>query len=184
MEMEAISALERRLDSLEKAIFGNSHNNNRNECESSAVDQLLQLARIQGNAVDQKGDRIAPLLRRCPEIDAYLDPRFAEDQMATSVKTDLILAQEEKIKKTAEMLTKISQAEKVLNGKAFNDVSDFEAKLNCVTMNAVEQERKFAGLERETVELIAEYNEIMDTISQSFLACDKKLTQLEEQSKK
>ena len=179
MESDSISALERRLEVLEKSVFGNGINPLDEPFEPPAVERLLQLARIQGNAVDQRGDRIAPLLRRCHEIDAYLDPRFADDRIAASVKTELISAQEEKIKKSAEMLTKVSEAEKILNGKAFSEASNLESKLNSVTMKGIEQERKSAELEKDTLQLIAEYNSIMDTISQSFLACDKKLSELE-----
>ena len=83
------------------------------------VTDLVELAKTCGNAVEGR-DRIAPLLRRTKELETYLDPGFAEDGVVSSqVKANLILAQEQQLRKTHDYLERIHEGKKVLNSEAF-----------------------------------------------------------------
>ena len=67
-----MGANERRLDTLERRIYGVGADRAEINAPNGAVGALVDLAKDCGNAVNKKGDRIAPLMRRTQELDKYL----------------------------------------------------------------------------------------------------------------
>ena len=111
-----MESLEQRLSEIERRVFGHQNPDTlaalcRRRNDVSFVQELTDIAKECGNAVEARGERISPLFRRAPELDKYLDPGFAEEMggVPTNLKADLILNREQMLKDVHEMLEKVVQ---------------------------------------------------------------------------
>lgn len=184
--MSALDALERRLEALEDAVFGADETQRRHvEDDFNAVERLLTLAKAAGNAAEQRPDRIAPVLKRVHDLDRLVDPNLAEEQhlMDEDAKYDLVLAQEDKLRRTARLLEKVAEAEKTSLDKAF--VNDgLEAKLKTLTMLHLDQTSKADRVTKESLELMSRYNDLVKTISETFAGYELIVRKAEHQKAK
>ena len=175
MKMEA---LERRLDRLEKKIVGGA--NKASVPANSASTTLVNVAKKCGNEINNR-ERIAPLMRRTAELERYLDPSFGEQYggVSAEVKADLILAHQDQIRRTADLLGRVAERKKVLDSQSFGSAAELEPKLAQLTKIQVEQEEKCGVMTQETLDLIGQYNEIMETLSKGFVEYDRLISAAE-----
>lgn len=115
-----METLDKRLSALERQVYRqHSQEEKQGLKDGDCVGNLLDLAKSCGNALEGR-DRILPLLRRTKELETYLDPSCPESLgVSTQVKANLILAQEQKIRKTHELLERVDEGKKVLSSEAF-----------------------------------------------------------------
>jgi hypothetical protein len=181
-----MEAIERRLAQLETKILG-SHNPGCKSSSSSTavVPALNQLARQCGNAVERRGERIAPLLRRTAELERYLDPSFGEAAaaaggllLAPSVKLELVLAREEKLREVDALLARVERGRAAINGEGFQRVPELEPRLLELARLHLEQEGEGRELTAETLQLMEQYNDILETLTKTFLRYDVTTTEL------
>ena len=112
-----MESLNERLSRLESTVYG-PRRPERLSVKEDVVSDLLDVAKTCGNALEGR-DRIAPIIRRTKELESYLDPSFSEAGVSNQVKANLILAQENKLRKTHELLERVEEGKKVLNSDAF-----------------------------------------------------------------
>ena len=112
-----------------------------------------------------------------------MDPSFGENKgLPTELKVEIILAQEEKIRKSAELLNAIQKKSTVLNSDAILTYTQPDCEKNLVKLSTIqlEQEAKCDRLNESTLELVERYNDIISTIAETFMRYDEMLKALEE----
>lgn len=173
-----MEAVERRLERLEKKIVGGA--SKASVPAQSVTSSLVDVAKKCGNEVNNR-ERIAPLMRRTAELERYLDPSFGEQYggVSAEVKADLILAHQNQIRRTADLLSQVAERKKVLDSQSFASAAELEPKLAKLTKIQVEQEETCGAVTQDTLDLIGQYNEIMDTLSKSFVEYDRLITAAE-----
>ena len=126
---ETLEILERRLGNLERHIYGADAKKEAVRGSEPFVERLNEVAKDCGNALESR-ERIAPLLRRITELESYLDPTFGESKgLSAQCKVDLILANEERLKRTNNLLNKVVEQRSALDSEAIRDVPRLEPKL-------------------------------------------------------
>lgn len=172
-----MEAMARRLSRLEQwvGVTGATH------VDAPVVSALVDVAKQCGNAVERRGDRVAPLWRRLAELERYLDPAFAEEWggVAPEVKLELILASEDRLRACHARLERLEAGQTVLNAEAFQRVSDLEPRLKEVTKIQLEQGEKVETVNQETLDLVGQYNDIMETVTKTFVHYDQILKEAE-----
>ena len=72
----------------------------------------------------------------------------------------------------------------MINGEGFRHVSDMEPRLQKIAALHLEQDSKGQQLSSETLDLIKEYNETLQTLTEGFLKYDEILKREEAKRKK
>ncbi len=188
----ALDTLERRLCDLERRVFGpdaGAHSSQPTPT-GGAAQALDSLARSLGNAMERRGDRLAPMLRRTQELEKFLDPSFlegisgaAEGGLDADEKADVVLAREDEIRKAAAVAERLKALQSVLDGDQFESALRLEPKVKELTRLQIDQAEQEAKLSEETLALIGKYNETIDALSKSFVYYDLVLKDAEERAK-
>merc|ERR1712141_354923 len=108
---------------------------------------------------------------------------FGESKgLPAELKVEMILAQEEKIRKSAELLKDIQEKSAVLNADAILTYTQPECERNLIKLSTIqlEQEVKCNRLNESTLELVEKYNDVISTIAETFVRYDEMLRALEE----
>lgn len=127
-----VDVLEKRVRQLESRVYDPTKKDGDIEC----IPFLSKLNADLGNNLDRR-DRIAPIMRRIQELELYLDPNFSEDKgIPTGVKLELILAQEQKIRETSDMLAKVEALKPSLNTEKLQHVAEAQSKI--VSMSKIQ----------------------------------------------
>merc|ERR1711997_623676 len=186
--MGSLDSVESRLASIERRVYGKSNPSYKEKEDASSevaggvVPRLTDIAKEVGNAISTR-ERVVPLFRRVKELESYMDPSFGESKgLPAELKVEMILAQEEKIRKSAELLKDIQEKSAVLNADAILTYTQPECERNLIKLSTIqlEQEVKCNRLNESTLELVEKYNDVISTIAETFVRCDEMLTALED----
>lgn len=183
-----IDTIESRLSNIERRVYGKSNPSFKekedaaSEVAGGIVPRLTDIAKDVGNAVGTR-ERAAPLFRRLKELESYMDPSFGESKgLPAELKVQMILAQEEKIRKSADLLKDIQAKSAVLNADAILTYTQPECERNLVKLSTIqlEQEMACSSLNESTLELVERYNDVISTIAETFVRYDEMLKAIEE----
>jgi hypothetical protein len=194
----AVDSLEKRVAALERRILGAAGQKDNGSftsatsattTSSSAASALVALAKEVGNAVEARGDRVAPILRRANDIDHYLNPsmlaQVQSSALSADAKADLALSQ-------ASLLRQVDQhgrraraaAATVLDEPAAAErleaAAALEKRLAAVGAAAAAAAREEAQLAEDVARLAAAYNATVDELTAAFLRYDACLKRAEE----
>ena len=185
---KAMESIESRLASIERRVYGKSNpsfkekENAASEVAGGIVPRITAIAKDVGNTVGSR-ERVAPLFRRLKELETYIDPAYGERQgLPAELKIEMILAQEEKMKKSAELMKDIQKKSAVLNDDAILTYTQPECEQNLIKLSTIqlEQEGVCNRLNESTLELVERYNDVISTIAETFVRYDEMLKALEE----
>ncbi len=182
----ALDTLEKRLEDLERRVLGAAGSHAAAAVcvpEGGAAAALDSLAKSLGNAMEQRGDRVAPALRRTAELDRYLDPSFAEDCADAEAKADLVLSREAELREAAKLAQRLESLREVLDGNAFARVGGLEPRLRELERLQLGQMEQGAALSEETLELVGRYNEVVEELTKTFIHYDLVLKAAEERAR-
>merc|ERR1712037_415201 len=123
-----------------------------------------------------------PVMRRTAELAKYTDPGFAENYggLSPAVKADIVLAQEGKLREMHRMLKQVDEKKTVLDAsKDFENAAMLQPRLLELTKIQLNQDEAGRDMSAETCSLVAEYNGLVETISQALIGYDQALTKAE-----
>jgi len=176
-DLAAFSALEKRLEELERRVHGAQMNKNE---EMIVVPKLTGIAQEIGDSIGKK-DRIVPLFRRLNELEKHLEPASAtESGLSLEARAELILNEEKQIRQTNNFLEQVKAKKSVLDSETLKNVPSMEGKLLELTKLHLHQQNQCEEWSNEALELVEQYNEVIDTLTQTFIEYDKVLTAAEE----
>ncbi|XP_074597208.1 dynactin subunit 3-like [Brevipalpus obovatus] len=174
---ESVERLERRVCFLERLVMGSRY---RVPPESNLVDPLLEviskLRTLTGGR--EKFDILSVKLQ---ELGPYIEKmdQFNEDCDPDLVRWELILSQEDNLRKKSALLDIILEHRRIVDSEVLKDLDPFKAKLEKLHTIAVKQEQQANQLSKETLNLIENYNQLLTKIKSRLVAWDKKLLLIE-----
>ncbi|XP_013419149.1 dynactin subunit 3 [Lingula anatina] len=176
MEAKSLDLMESRLDLLENLIFGNA---DKDATYPKCVEALSEHHNKLSSATDGK-TKVSQVLKRLSEIESYLDPKTADELALTDeAKANILLAEEENIKKLAKDLEEIHKSTDVFESEHIKAAPSLAGKLHLLSQVQIEQQDKTCELSEETKKLLQSYNSIVALISRQFVKWDEMLTQAE-----
>lgn len=187
--MSIMNSLEWRAKQLENRLLGGSSGIHSldSDLRPSVSDQLQQLAALYKSFLDtqegQKYARYRELYEKHKRLLAELDG--PETQVSDSAKAELVLAYEEDLVKHLEdMKTMAEKADKVLDSKAWPDLTTYRERLDKLETITREQHLQATKLDKRTEELIDIYNNIITSFKSNTVIWNQKLEAYEDVDKK
>jgi len=163
---ESIETIEARIHQLER-VLQSSHADSDG---TPILPRLTGISKEMGQALSGR-DRIAPLVRRLKELQGYLEPTFGESKgLSADVKADIILASRTKLIDSQLSMSEVASKAKVLDMTLEELPQDKLVKLAEIHND---QEDRAEALGQSTLDLIAQYNDIMATITETFVRYDE-----------
>merc|ERR1711935_876331 len=176
-DLAAFSALEKRLVELERRVHGTQMNKNE---EMIIVPKLTGIAQEVGDCIGKR-ERIVPLFRRLNELEKHLEPASAtESGLSLEARAELILNEEKQIRQSNNLLEQVKAKKSVLDSETLKNVPSMEGKLLELTKLHLDQQSQCEDWSNEALDLVEQYNGLIDTLSQTFVEYDKVLTAAEE----
>ena len=114
------------------------------------------------------------------ELETLLSPELLHRLGTTDeAKTEVVLHRTEEIEKMAAQLAKVEELKDNINCDSFQGIEDIEKKLVPLSKVHVSQQNTTEEMSKEVSELLANYNLIVEGLSQKFMEWDKLLTKME-----
>ena len=171
-DLQSFEAAERRLDQLERRIFGETRKVGI-KSDTCLVPKLAGIAQEVGDGLGRR-ERIAPLFRKLNELENLLDPASnVQSGLTLESRAELILSEESKLKETNAMLDQVQDKKKVLDSESIKNVPDLESKLLDLTRIHLEQNAQGDQWSGDVLKLIEQYNDVIDSITKAFIEYDK-----------
>ena len=182
-DLQSFEAAERRLDQLERRIFGETRKIGI-KSDTCLVPKLAGIAQEVGDGLGRR-ERIAPLFRRLNELENLLDPASnVQSGLTLESRAELILSEEAKLKETNAMLEQVKDKKKVLDSESIKNVPSLEGKLLELTRIHLEQNAQGEQWSDEALKLIEQYNDVIDSITKAFIEYDKVISAAEAENSK
>ena len=147
------------------------------------IPKLASMAQEVGDALGRR-ERILPLFRRLHELEKHLEPSSAvESGLTLEARAELILAEEDKLRRTNQLLDRVNDGKAVLDSEHLKNVPSLEGKLLELTKVHLDQNEKCDQFNDEVYQLMDQYNEVIDALTKTFIEYDKVLSAAEEAQK-
>ncbi|XP_051172853.1 uncharacterized protein LOC127289119 [Leptopilina boulardi] len=176
----SLEILEERVAALEKQIYGNVSMSAAKEkfSETPVIENLLNINTFISTALSGR-ESINTLINRLPELSNYLDSNFEDCDSQTDAKLEYILTSEAQIKENLRLLTEIEKLNPVLEIESMKEAPELSKKLNTLSLNYLPMNEESKALNREIHDLFNNYNSIINSISETLIQMDSKITMAE-----
>lgn len=148
------------------------------------IPKLAGMAQKVGDAIGHR-DRIMPLFRRMNELEKLLEPASAaETGLTLEARAELIMSEEQRLREDNALLEQVKDKKNVLNSEALRNVPNLEGQLLQLTKVHLQQNQDCEQWSDEVLQLIDQYNEVIESLTKTFIDYDKVLSAAEEKVKK
>ena len=114
------------------------------------------------------------------ELETLLSPELMQRLGASDeVKTEVVLHRVEEIETMASQLAKVQELKDNINSKNLQGIEEIEKKLVPLSKVHVSQLHSAEEVSKEVAELLANYNTIVEGLSQKFMEWDSLITKME-----
>ena len=114
------------------------------------------------------------------ELETLLSPELVQRLGTTDdMKTEAVLHRAEEIETVASQLAQVKELKDNINPESFQGIQEVERKLVPLSKVHLSQQHATAKMSKEVTELLANYNMIVEGLSQKFIEWDKLLTKME-----
>ncbi|KAK3880500.1 hypothetical protein Pmani_014015 [Petrolisthes manimaculis] len=175
-EVESLVVLEERVRKLEEKIFGPLP---KDAEYPEVVSTLASLGGQLGSALGTR-DRMMMVMKRLDELERYLDPVYGESlELWDSVKMDLVMAREEHLRTNHHHLNTINSLKSVLDSQHIADTANLGEELVRVAGGQGELEDSTTTQSAQIKQLLHQYNDIINTLTETFIKMDDIVTKAE-----
>lgn len=144
------------------------------------IPKLAGMAQKVGDAIGHR-DRIMPLFRRMNELERLLEPASAtETGLTLEARAELILSEESKLKQNNALLEQVKDKKNVLDSETLKNVPNMEGQLLQLTKVHLQQSQDCDQWSDEVLELIDQYNDVIESLTKTFIEYDKVLSAAED----
>merc|ERR1711976_1126142 len=123
-----------------------------------------------------------PIVEASKGIGILFGSDFWESKgLPANVKVDIILANEKRLLESQRLLRQVKDKRTILDQPSLlQDVPNHEPKLVELSKVHIEQEERAEDLDESTLALIGQYNDLINTITETFVRYDELLSAAEE----
>ncbi|XP_074651395.1 dynactin subunit 3-like isoform X2 [Tubulanus polymorphus] len=171
-----LETVEDRVAKLEQFIFGD---NDKDAMYPRCIDTLGAINTKLVSGVTGK-EKFAKILNRLPEVERYMDHGFTDRlTLSDPAKLDILLAEEDWIKKQAADLERLQELQKILDSEHLKVIPSLNEKFQELTKRHIEQQDRVAEFSEETKDLLNQYQSVVNLISKEFVMWDQMVTESE-----
>jgi len=175
MDENVLKCIDERLDRLENVVYGHSAV----DADTKCIETLMNVQNKLQSSVTGK-EKITLLFNKLHELEKYLNPSFKENLTVNdSVKMNLVLLDEDRVRKTVDFLQTVKDLSQYLETEHIKGVPTLVPKLHEVIQVQKDLQEKSINLSGETRNLIADYDNLIMSISKQFILWDSMLTEIE-----
>ncbi|XP_042898445.1 dynactin subunit 3 [Parasteatoda tepidariorum] len=176
-DTDTIEAIESRIKSLEDLVYGNSAPDSENKC----VETLMNVQNKLQSAVTGR-EKITTVFSKLDDLEKYLNPDFKENVTLTDpVKTNLVLLEEDRIRNAVDSLQTVKELMQYLDSEHIKVVPSLCPKLYEVSQIQIKLQEHAGELTKETKQLIANYDDLVLSLSKQFILWDSILSKIEKE---
>lgn len=184
--MEALDAIERRIDTLTRlvgtmpattaddTIASSTNINNENLTDSVLSANTLIASALSGR------QKIGEIVNRTDELEQYLDPAFLDAKADAKAKEVYVNTVAPELAATFEQLEQIKRLEPSLGAEYFRNIPDVTDQLRQMNDTTAELGQKNDLLEESLTIAMQRYDEIQSGIKDSLAALNDRIVQLEQ----
>ncbi|KAG8184866.1 hypothetical protein JTE90_016207 [Oedothorax gibbosus] len=174
-EESSFDSIERRISSLERVVCGNSIP----DPENKSIEALMNVQNRLQSAVTGR-EKITSLFSKLDDLEKYLSPAFRENLSLTEpAKLNLVLLEENRIRNAVDCLQTVKDLVQYLDSEHIKAVPSLCPKLYEVSQAQLKLQEDAAELSEETRQLIANYDNLIMSLSKQFILWDSMLTEIE-----
>ncbi|XP_063859510.1 uncharacterized protein LOC135100479 [Scylla paramamosain] len=175
-EGRGLTDLENRVKLLEEKIFGPLP---KDEEYPEVVSTMASLGSRLGSALGTR-DRMMMVMKRLDELERYLDPEYGEGlEVCDSVKLDLVLGREDQLRSFHNQLITLNSLKHVLDSQHIKDCANLDEELTTVHGHQRDTEEKATEQSTQIKNLLNQYNDIINTLTETFIEMDAVVTKAE-----
>ncbi|GIY90857.1 dynactin subunit 3 [Caerostris darwini] len=171
----SLDSIERRVAALERSICSSAEL----DPENKSIDTLMNIHNRLQSAVTGR-EKITTLFSKLDDLQKYLDPNFREHMSLTeTAKLNLVLLEEDRIRGAVDSLQTVKDMIQYLDSEHIKAVPSLSPKLYEVSQAQIKLQEDASELTAETRELIANYDNLIMSLSKQFILWDSMLTEIE-----
>ncbi|XP_077555638.1 dynactin subunit 3-like [Haemaphysalis longicornis] len=178
---EVVKMLEERIEALELRVT--DCDPSKEPPNKSSLTEVLLNVNTKIQAAVAAREKLS-VLKRTEELERYLDAEYQEKaELTEGAKLQLILAEEDRIRKVIAAYQKMEDLKPVLDSTYIKDTPAHIGKVSALAAIQLEQQEQADEQTKRLQHLLATYNDLVNTISKQFLLWDSMLTsKLEQQN--
>merc|ERR1712025_956437 len=170
-----IEALTKRIEKLEAQVG--------KQTGEPLVGHLVEYSNDLGNSL-AGNDRILPLMKRLDELETYLDPLFGEKEACSlGVKMSLVENQFEAVRENQESLEKLEKLKGSLEKGNLLKMEELRPRMAELTRIQLEQRDLGENITEQTLDLVQKYNDIISSLTETFIQADLIVSKAEQELK-
>ncbi|GFW45832.1 dynactin subunit 3 [Trichonephila clavipes] len=171
----SLESLERRISKLERDVYSSAIPDPENKC----IETLMNIHNRLQSAVTGR-EKITTVFSKLDDLQKYLDPSFKEHVSLTeTAKLNLVLLEEDRIRSAVDSLQTVKDLIQYLDSEHIRAVPSLCPKLYEVSQAQIKLQEDAAELTTETRQLIANYDNLIMSLSKQFILWDSMLTEIE-----
>jgi len=109
----------------------------------------------------------------------FFPPEYVQKLGTSDEVTEVLLHRADEIEQVSSQLAKVNELKDYINLKNVQDIEALEKKVVAQSQLHIFQQSSVAELSKEVAAMVANYNTIIEGLSQRFVEMDKLLTKLE-----
>merc|ERR1711874_108438 len=144
------------------------------------VGHLVEYSNDLGNSL-AGNERILPLMKRLDELETYLDPLFGEKEAySLGVKMSLVENQFEAVRENQESLENLKGS---LEKGNLLKMEELRPRMAELTKIQLEQRELGEDITEQTLDLVQKYNDIISSLTETFIQADHIVSKAEQELK-
>lgn len=156
---------------------------NQENNQSAISDMLIQTNTLISSALSGR-EVVTAILQRMTELNQYLDPNFYENYLDNASKRQFILTLYPEIKKYGESIQRLKSLIPVLDSEHLNNVPSLCPKLEQLTLTNLQMYEESQQVSQSIAKALQQYNEIIYSITRTFIQLEEIVTHLESEMKR
>lgn len=177
--MEALDAIERRIDNLSRIVGSLPEDENKSE---NLTDSLISANTLISSAMSGR-QKISDIVERANELEHYLDPAFLDEKQDVKAKEVYVNTVAPELAANFEQLEQIKKLEPSLGAEYFRNIPDVTDKLKAMNDTTIELCQKNDLLEESLTIAMQRYDEIQSGIKDSLKVLNDRIDALEDRLK-
>ncbi|KAI9281068.1 hypothetical protein BY458DRAFT_263513 [Sporodiniella umbellata] len=172
---------ETRLRHLEYILYGQQHTQSNN---IDAVIKRMEKLKKELGSIYQNNKPIRYFIEKYDTHSKLLNPNTStysleRELLSSDVKSELLLAAQDDLKKFAHEVKQVKSLEHVVSGTEFDVMDGLKPKLATMDVAHMNQTKNLNQLTKQVSDLMERYNKTVNTVSEIFIAWDNILTSME-----
>ncbi|KAG8228416.1 hypothetical protein J437_LFUL003889 [Ladona fulva] len=174
--VDPLDVLDARVKLLESRVLGKK---GKVDVKSSVMDSIMVINTQIVNALAGR-EQVTTVLKRLDELEKYMDPSFGDiNPLSLKAKLEVVQSMEGELEQNLKYYQRLQQLKSELDSEHIKNVPALKSKLDNLIVIELQNRERYEKVSKEIRDMIQQYNEIVSSLSKSFVKWDAALTKCE-----